>query len=139
MKNWILFALICLLFSFQNSPKKSVLTIEVRGIKKSVGKVVMAVWRKKDTFLSTTERYKYCFIDAKSGSTIGKLELPNDTYGVAVYHDINNNSTLDKNMVGVPIEIYGFGNNARNTFSAPSFEDASIELKQDKQIVIYVK
>ncbi len=125
--------------SMQTAPKKSTLSVEVRGIKKSVGKIFIAVYRKKDDFPSTTGRFKYAIVDAKVGNTVGSIELPNDTYAVAVFHDANDNTVLDKNMFGVPTEIYGFGNNARGTFSAPSFEEASIELKQDKKIVVYIK
>jgi uncharacterized protein (DUF2141 family) len=125
--------------SVQSAPKKSILTVEVRGIKKSVGKIFVAVFRKKDDFPSASGRFKYSIVEAKAGNTTANLELPNDTYAVAVFHDANDNTVMDKNMFGVPIEIYGFGNNARGTFSAPSFEEAAIELKQDKKIVVYIK
>ena len=127
------------ILSVQTAPKKSTLTVEIRGIKKSVGKIFVAVYRKKDDYPSPSGRYKYSIVDAKAGSTTANLELPNDTYAVAVFHDANDNTVMDKNMFGVPTEIYGFGNNARGTFSAPSFEEAAIELKQDKKIVVYIK
>ena len=135
----ILVLLTFALVAFQSTPKKSTLTVEVRGIKKSVGKIFIAVFRKKDDFPSYSGRYKYSIVDAKVGNTTANLELPNDTYAVAVFHDVNDNTVLDKNVFGVPTEIYGFGNNARGTFSAPSFDEAAIELKQDKKIVIYIK
>lgn len=127
------------ILSVQTAPKKSTLTVEIRGIKKSVGKIFVAVYRKKDDYPTASGRYKYSIVDAKAGSTTANLELPNDTYAVAVFHDANDNTVMDKNMFGVPTEIYGFGNNARGTFSAPSFEEAAIELKQDKKIVVYIK
>jgi uncharacterized protein (DUF2141 family) len=46
---------------------------------------------------------------------------------------------MDKNMFGVPTEKYGFSNNARETFSAPSFESASVKVDRQKTIWIYVK
>jgi len=127
------------ILSVQTAPKKSTLTVEIRGIKKSVGKIFVAVYRKKDDYPAASGRYKYSIVDAKAGSTTANIELPNDTYAVAVFHDANDNTVMDKNMFGVPIEMYGFGNNARGTFSAPSFEEAAIELKQDRKIVVYIK
>ena len=127
------------ILSVQTAPKKSTLTVEIRGIKKSVGKIFVAVFRKKDDFPSASSRFKYSIVDAKVGNTTANIELPNDIYAVAVFHDANDNTVMDKNMFGVPTEIYGFGNNARGTFSAPSFEEAAIELKQDKKIVVYIK
>lgn len=125
--------------SMQTVQKKSILTVEVRGIKKSIGKIFIAVYRKKDDFPSPDGRFKYAIVDAKAGNTTGVLSLPSDTYAVAVFHDANDNTVMDKNMFGVPTEIYGFGNNARATFSAPSFEEAAIELTQDKKIVVFIK
>ncbi|MDD2777205.1 MAG: DUF2141 domain-containing protein [Gallionella sp.] len=46
-------------------------------------------------------------------------------YAVAAYLDGNNNQKLDRNWLGAPSEPYGFSNHARNTFSAPSFEQAA--------------
>lgn len=139
MQKLILLILTFGFLSVQTAPKKSTLSVEVRGIKKSVGKIFVAVFRKKDDFPSYSGRFKYSIVEAKVGNTIAEIELPNDTYAVAVFHDANDNTVLDKNMFGVPIEIYGFGNNARGTFSAPSFEEAAIELKQDKKIVVFIK
>ncbi len=139
MQKLILLILTFGFLSVQTAPKKSTLSVEVRGIKKSVGKIFVAVFRKKDDFPSYSGRFKYSIVDAKVGNTTANIELPNDTYAVAVFHDVNDNTVLDKNMFGVPTEIYGFGNNARGTFSAPSFEEAAIELKQDKKIVVYIK
>jgi uncharacterized protein (DUF2141 family) len=139
MQKLILLILTFGFLSVQTAPKKSTLSVEVRGIKKSVGKIFVAVFRKKDDFPSYSGRFKYSIVDAKVGNTTANIELPNDTYAVAVFLDVNDNTVLDKNMFGVPTEIYGFGNNARGTFSAPSFEEAAIELKQDKKIVVYIK
>jgi uncharacterized protein (DUF2141 family) len=46
---------------------------------------------------------------------------------------------LDKNYLGIPTEAYGFSNNARRTFSAPSFEEAEINLNTDLAISITLK
>ncbi|MGE5788439.1 MAG: DUF2141 domain-containing protein [Myxococcales bacterium] len=54
------------------------------------------------------------------------------TYGVSAYHDENRNGKLDTNAVGMPIEDYCASRDARNTFSAPSFQDAKFEYKGGK-------
>jgi uncharacterized protein (DUF2141 family) len=38
--------------------------------------------------------------------------LPKGTYAVSVYQDSNGNEQLDKNILGIPKEKYGFSNNA---------------------------
>ena len=52
-------------------------------------------------------------------------DIPPGTYAMAVVHDENMNGKLDTNWLGLPTEGYGFSNNAKAVFSAPSFSDAS--------------
>jgi uncharacterized protein (DUF2141 family) len=66
-------------------------------------------------------------------------KLPAGSYAVAVYHDKKNNKNLEKNYLGIPTEAYGFSNNARRTFSAPSFEEASFMVSDHKIINITLK
>ncbi len=54
-------------------------------------------------------------------------ELPKGTYGISAFHDENTNGKLDTNLIGYPTEEYCASNNARNTFSAPSFSDAKFK------------
>jgi len=54
-------------------------------------------------------------------------ELPKGVYGISAFHDENKNGKLDTNLVGYPTEEYCASNNARNTFSAPSFSDAKFK------------
>ena len=63
--------------------------------------------------------------------------LPSGWYAIKVYHDVNDNKTLDKNFMGFPKEQYGFSNNAMGTFGPPSFEESQFEIKEDTaQLVI---
>ena len=51
-----------------------------------------------------------CFVVAAPG-----------TYAVAVYHDENNNHHFDRSLIGLPVEGYGFSNNAPIFMAPPSF------------------
>ena len=56
-------------------------------------------------------------------------DVPKGVYGISAFHDENKNGKLDTNLVGYPSEEYCASNNARNTFSAPSFSDAKFNYK----------
>ena len=58
------------------------------------------------------------------------------TYGVSAFHDANENGKLDTNLVGYPVEEYGASRNARNLFSAPSFEDAKFAFKGGRKSLL---
>jgi uncharacterized protein (DUF2141 family) len=52
-------------------------------------------------------------------------DIPPGTYALAVIHDENVNGKLDVNALGIPKEGYGFSNDVKAWFGAPSFETAS--------------
>ncbi|HET9992579.1 MAG TPA: DUF2141 domain-containing protein, partial [Kofleriaceae bacterium] len=47
----------------------------------------------------------------------------NHDYAIVTLHDENNDNVFQKNALGMPKEGYGFSNNAKPRFSAPSFDD----------------
>jgi uncharacterized protein (DUF2141 family) len=51
--------------------------------------------------------------------------IPSGTYALVVVHDENMNGKLDTNWLRVPKEGPGFSNDAKASFSAPPFSDAS--------------
>lgn len=58
-----------------------------------------------------------------------ELKLPlSGMAAVAVFQDLDGNGVLTKNVVGLPMEPYGFSRNARATFGPPKFEAAAVDL-----------
>ena len=43
-------------------------------------------------------------------------------YAIRYFHDENSNRDFDNNMFGMPIEGYGFSNNAPVNFGPPSYQ-----------------
>lgn len=116
------------------------LTVTVTNIQNSKGKISFGLFRKQDSFPIKGKQFKGVFIETTKSKTKYTFQnLEKDAYAVAVYHDENNNGILDKNLVGAPTEAYGFSRNARAMFSAPSFDDAKIELNENKWIEIWIK
>lgn len=52
--------------------------------------------------------------------------LPPGKYGVVVLHDENENQKLDRNLLQVPKEGFGFANNPHVLLAAPPIEKATI-------------
>lgn len=116
------------------------LTVTVTNVSNSKGKISFGLFRKGDSFPIKGKQYKGVFIKTTKPSTKYTFEnLNNSVYAVAIFHDENENGILDKNFVGAPTEAYGFSRNARGTFSAPSFDEAKIDLKSNKAIEIWIK
>jgi uncharacterized protein (DUF2141 family) len=65
-------------------------------------------------------------VDHAAKSGIAFENLAAGRYAVIVFHDADGNGRLDKNLLGVPTEAYGFSNGARGFLGPPSFRDASV-------------
>lgn len=115
------------------------LNVTVIGIRSEHGAVMMGVYDSAERFvkavnnaahvgrLSDKDRLIGVTLRARRiDQGVGFLKLPPGRYAIIVYHDENDNGRLDKNVLGIPTEGYGFSNNARGFFSAPSFDAAAV-------------
>lgn len=136
---WALIILCFLSFSFDKKGDAK-LYLEVKGIEEVEGKIMVAVYQNSENFPKTDKSFKKYSFPVKSKVMTVELDglLENETFAIAIYHDENDNDKLDENMFGMPTEKYGFSNNARETFSAPSFESAKVLVKNSKKTSIKI-
>jgi uncharacterized protein (DUF2141 family) len=59
-------------------------------------------------------------------------KVPEGAYGIAVFQDTDRNKMLKTNLLGYPIEPFGFSNDARLKLGPPSFQDARIIVEAEK-------
>ncbi len=52
-------------------------------------------------------------------------DLAPGEYGIKFYHDVNGNGKLDTNPFGMPVEPFGFSNNARGQFGPAGWDKAA--------------
>jgi uncharacterized protein (DUF2141 family) len=105
----------------------SAATVEVRvsGVSEK-GSVKVAVCD-RERFL------KQCAFSASAPAQAGETTVlvkgvPAGTWAVLAYQDENGNGELDRNLIGMPKEAYGFSRDARGKFGPPGFEEAAIEV-----------
>ncbi|NBP75440.1 MAG: DUF2141 domain-containing protein, partial [Crocinitomicaceae bacterium] len=133
----LLFLTFILLFS---GVKTHTLSIHISGISKIKGSLFIAVFRATDDFPVFGKQYKGIVKEVEGKSQNYTFDnLPEGEYALAIYQDENRNKILDKNLLGIPTEIYGFSNNARRNFSAPSFQEAKFKLNKDLQQTVFLK
>jgi len=114
------------------------LAVTVTGVQGDKGDILIGLYNTNDeTFADLSKYYKKATlsIDDENLTTTFK-ELPKGVYAVAIIHDANKNSKLDKNFFGVPTEGYGFSNNLRFRLRGATFEESQFELDGDRKIVI---
>jgi uncharacterized protein (DUF2141 family) len=57
-------------------------------------------------------------------------------YAVRYYHDENLDGRMETNILGKPMEVYGFSNNVTGRFGPPPFEKWLFDINGNKKIVL---
>lgn len=119
------------------------LTIIVNNVQQEDGKIMLGLFNGAEGFPKTSSHGTST--PAKERNTAGQVlltlkGLAPGQYAASSYHDLDGNSKLSTNMMGMPTEPYGFSNNARGMFGPPTFKDAAILVgSEDLTIEITVK
>jgi len=91
------------------------------------GSLLVGVFTSQEAF-NDGEIAHGCIHPALPGDNqITLSDLPAGTYGISVFLDQNDNGELDRNLLGIPSEPYGFTRNPTIRFSAPGFNRFSFD------------
>lgn len=113
------------------------LTIHVQNIKSLKGEIIIGVFNTDKDFLKDGVAIKnYTITVDKATETIVIKDLPKGEYAISLYHDENSDNECNRNFLGIPKEGYGFSNNVKPKFSAPSYKDCKFTLEQDHALKI---
>lgn len=116
-------------FFLPSTTKTSDVKLRIEGLKKTKGEIRIAIFNSKANY--TKEPFALAVVPVTAKVVEWRLpELLYGEYAIAVYHDENTNTKLDTNVVGAPVEPYGFSNNARGLFGPPSWENARVEVNE---------
>jgi uncharacterized protein (DUF2141 family) len=106
------------------------ITVEVTGIKKIAGNLIISLYDKPDGFPNTKNTKETVHVKVENETVTHVFaNLPPGEYALAVIHDVNRNNKLDKYFFGLPKEKYGFSRNAKGFLGPPSFKKAKFTLK----------
>jgi uncharacterized protein (DUF2141 family) len=103
------------------------LSVDIIGLKSTEGQVRVALFDSEQAFLHKPFKAGVVAIEQSRGHW-QISGVPPGSYALAVYHDRNSNGKLDSNVLGLPLEPYGFSNNARGVLGPPSFGDARFQV-----------
>ncbi len=99
--------------------------VKVTGIRSPKGKIVLNVF--KDNVSYDDEKpYKKFMFDKKAmndGTLIVNCELEPGIYGFTMIDDENDNGKIDKNIIGMPKEGFGFSNFFMEKMKKPTFDE----------------
>ncbi|MEM7550082.1 MAG: DUF2141 domain-containing protein [Bacteroidota bacterium] len=118
------------------SDSKSQLAISITGLRANKGQIVLALDNDERNYKSKKDCFKGYFLKVENNQANIIIEdLPTGEYAIKVYHDVNNNGKLDKNMIGVPSEPYAFSNNAKGFLGIPDFDEVKFPVREQREVV----
>ncbi|MBK8705560.1 MAG: DUF2141 domain-containing protein [Saprospiraceae bacterium] len=126
-----LFAFLIATAGLWDAPQTGNLVISIEADVKKRGNIHVAVFQNEKAFSKKSGGVFEKVLSYSGGAKYG-LEVPALAYGrysVAVFQDLNGNGRLDANTLGVPTEPYGFSNNPKVKWSAPTFDETAVSLK----------
>lgn len=121
-----------LLAAFSATASAATVEVHVTAVAGGKGSVKVAVCD-RERFL------KQCAYSASAPARDGENvilvpNVPKGTWAVLVYQDENGNGQLDRNLLGIPKENYGFSRDAASKFGPPGFDDAAIEVGDEPTV-----
>jgi uncharacterized protein (DUF2141 family) len=130
---YIAFFLTAILLNGLNVQAQAKLEVTVTNIKEAKGTIRVGLFDSEEKFLKNAVDGKIVKANHDQVTVVFENLKPGN-YAASVIHDENENGDLDKNMIGIPSEGFGFGNDAMGTFGPPSFDESKITIV-DKQTV----
>lgn len=113
------------------------LIVNFEGMQSDRGELVAALVDSADDFLRRQKQPRHSFGGNISGGLASWRidDLPFGRYAISAFHDVNRNGELDSGLFGIPVEDYGFSNNARASFGPPDFADAAFDFTASGQVL----
>ncbi len=109
------------------------LTIEIEGIKKQTGNVLVLLSNSEKSFLKDGQGLT---LKVEGTTVTANYKVEEGEYAFSFFHDKNSNGKLDTNFVGIPKESYGFSNNAKGFMGPPSYQKAKFSIKGDIKVTV---
>ena len=122
----ILLFFTALFMSPSHPVERGTLQLEVGNIRDTRGMIRVGLFHREEGFPDPEKVYwGKGFSPEKGKISIEIPDLPFGDYALAIYHDLNNNGKLDKNLWGIPTEPYGFSGAVKAKWSSPGFREAA--------------
>jgi uncharacterized protein (DUF2141 family) len=113
------------------------LTVKISGLRAKGGVVRVMLWKDAAGFPTQPEKAiaQQAVAVVGSEAEVSFTGLHRGIYAAAGYQDENNNGTMDRSLLGWPVEPTAASNGARGMMGPPKFADAAFELKQPAQTI----
>ncbi len=131
------FAVAFLLAIFPAAACAATLTVKVQNIDKKGGILHVALYDKASWPNDDAKPVVDAVVPAMAPETTVTLSnIPPGVYGVKCYQDVNRNGKFDQDWIGLPLEPYGFSNDARPILSEPGFNRTKFAVSSGENMIV---
>ena len=106
-------------------PQINKLRLRITGVRVGRGLVKVALFHQPTSFPDSSAASRTLELDSQQSVLECAIDL-SQALAIAVYQDIDGNGQLTQNRRGIPLEPFGFSNNARGERGPPTFSDACL-------------
>ncbi|MFZ9519243.1 MAG: DUF2141 domain-containing protein [Silvanigrellaceae bacterium] len=121
----------------------SKLVLQISNMRNQIGQICISIFSDENGFPTEGNKaiYSKCLanVETTGSKDVEIALLPPGNYALAMFHDENSDKQLNTGSFGIPLEGFGFSNNPRILFSAPSFSECSFAINDAKQTTIQIK
>lgn len=116
------------LLSAASTPPAATLKLQVQGLKPR-GQLMVALYDSEASWNAKAGAVRELKLPVSASSASVTLEgLAPGKYGAMIFQDLNKDGKMNFNLVGMPLEPYGFSNNSRGRFGPPAWRAAAFRL-----------
>ena len=126
--------IICFGFTDLNKEEMGRLIIKINNVSKDKGIIWIGLYDSADTYLIKEKSIlKKIDVSQKGYHEMVIDSLPYGTYAMALFHDVNANGEMDRNLLGIPSEPYAFSKKPKSKWRLPKFDEVKFNFSQDVQ------
>lgn len=115
------------------------LVLNIDKITDPKGVMMIALYNSADAYNSNTNTFSGQKIAVTQKTlSVNFGDIPAGDYAIKLYQDENENGVIDKNLLGIPTEGYGFSNNG-GAMGQPNFTEAKFSVTDKTAITIHLR
>ncbi len=132
------FAVLSSSMHFLTAQNNHSITVEFSNLKQHSGNLFIGLYDSETNFLK--HRFRETAIAVhKDIERVTFKNIPDGTYAISSYHDVNDNGKMDTRFSFIPKEPVGTSNNAKGKFGPPKFADAKFMVNKDLKLKITMR
>lgn len=125
---------VCIASLSFSSANAGELNFTIKDIKQGSGTLYVALFKGAENYKSNLPHRAQQVEASKSQLDVSFNRLPKGEYAIRYFHDQNGNQKMDMNLFGMPIEGFGYSNNAKPNMGPASYQQMKFEVSETGEV-----